>query len=52
MKLRNESNLQILQWQKDQITQMNIPPDQKQVALDRIEQELSNLEKVIAAQNN
>lgn len=52
MNLRNQSNLQILQWQKDQITQMDIPPDQKQVALERIEQELSNLEKIIAEQNN
>ena len=41
--LRANSNRQILQWQMDQVQQMNIPDEQKQATLEKLRQDYNNI---------
>ena len=41
--LRADSNRQILRWQMDQVSEMNIPDEQKQALLEKLRQDYNNI---------
>ena len=43
LKLRADSNRQILQWQMDQVQQMNIPKKKKQATLEKLRHDYNNI---------
>ncbi|MBR2081395.1 MAG: hypothetical protein IJ876_00020 [Elusimicrobiaceae bacterium] len=43
LKLRAESNRQLLKWQMDRVQEMNLPEDQKQAALEKLQQDYDNI---------